>query len=286
MGETEDIMAWIHNILDSQQWYGFFAYNDQPPGYDRAPSANGSGHCKGIVAWNRNWLGWLIHSVPRWPEGRYVSLSRANYSFPPIENSQLVYAQSFAWVVMPVSARSNIINQLVEMQAFVFYSSPDTIWPYQVGTEIGARANDGRSVPRMLSLGSQVTHIAKNGAWDSCIYHDFLGTSLGKGAPMVWRVQTWSAEENLRGLQFYYVLDVRQLQFPGNPNPIKSRSAHSKWAISHDSRHGLVFIGDLNRALSQNKRGGGGMLIQSRLLWEFFNSLCISYFQNGIAYEQ
>ncbi len=281
-------MDWVHHVLDGQQWEGFFAYNDQPPGHQRAPSSRGAGHCKGIVAWNRHYLGWLVHSVPRWPEGRYVSLSRQNYSFPSIEPSQLIFAQSFAWVVMPVSSRSSIINQLLEMQAYVFFSSPNSIWPRQVGEEVGARDSDGYSVPRTLTLGggSEVYHIAKNGAWDACIYHDFLGTGLGKGTPMPWRVQTWSKQSDLNGLQFYYVMDVRRLQFPDHPTSILNGSAHSKWAISHDPHHALVFIGDLNRALSQNKRGGGGILIKSRVLWNFMDSLCVSYFQSGISYEQ
>jgi hypothetical protein len=291
--ETEDIMIWVNTILDSQQWDGFFVYNDQPPGCGRGPdafgpdpSSKGSGHCKGIVVWNRSYLGWLVHSVPRWPEGSYVSLGGANRKFPKIEHSQLVLAQSFAWVVLPFHLRTQVLQQLEEIQAFVFYSSPNTIWPYQVGMEIGARADNGRSVPRMISLGSGIAHIAKNGSWNACIYHDYMGmTGLGKGRPITWRVQTWTKEADLRGLEFYHVADVRSLKFPDDTK-YKNMSAHSKWAISHDPQDGLVFIGDLNRATSQNKRGGGGILIASRTLWEFLDSLCVSYFHNGVSYEE
>ena len=289
INEIGNIMDWVHNILDSQQWDGFFAYNDQPPGCGRGagdPSSKGAGHCKGIVAWNGRYLGWLVHSVPRWPEGRSVSLRRQNFSFPPIEHSQLILAQSFVWVILPFSSYDKVLGQLIEMQAYVFYKSPNSIWPYPDGQEIGQTNFGGASTPRKLSFCSTVSHVAKNGSWDNCIYHEFLGKSgLGSGERLHWKVQTFTKESDLSGLQFIYVADVRKLIFPDNRTCLNG-SAHSKWAISSNPDYALVFIGDLNRATSQNKRGGGGIIIQSRVLWGFMNSLCETFYQNGISYEQ
>ncbi|RWS00041.1 plancitoxin-1-like protein, partial [Leptotrombidium deliense] len=40
------------------------------------------------------------------------------------------------------------------------------------------------------------------------------------------------------------------------------REDHSKWSISEDSKKPFVCIADLNRMLSQNKRGGGAVCIR------------------------
>ncbi|RWS18701.1 Deoxyribonuclease-2-like protein [Leptotrombidium deliense] len=46
---------------------------------------------------------------------------------------------------------------------------------------------------------------------------------------------------------------------------------HSKWLISEDSEKAFICIVDLNRMLSQNKRGGGAVCIRDASIWKLFH---------------
>ena len=63
-----NINIWINNILNhtKQKWTSVIAYNDAPPSNFTTPSIY-YGHCKGILVWNADKIGWLIHSVPKFP---------------------------------------------------------------------------------------------------------------------------------------------------------------------------------------------------------------------------
>ena len=42
---------------------------------------------------------------------------------------------------------------------------------------------------------------------------------------------------------------------------------HAKWGISIDAEPGYVVVADINRQVSQERRGGGGLAFRSRELW-------------------
>lgn len=69
-------------------------------------------HAKGVVLWSSHAVGWLVHSVPRWPQppaaGRLV--------LPPIEAPQTKLSQSFLFVVLPREQLSAVFGALRHMQ--------------------------------------------------------------------------------------------------------------------------------------------------------------------------
>ena len=58
-----------------EAWSGWALYSDEPPAPGsaatasviRGPDPGRTGACKGVVLWNKTTMGWLVHSVPRWP---------------------------------------------------------------------------------------------------------------------------------------------------------------------------------------------------------------------------
>lgn len=77
-----------------QGWRGWVCYNDAPPSF--RPGSR-FGHCKGILAWRTDRLGWLVHSVPEWPE---VLSDRGVTALP---KSAVKNGQSFVWLSLPRS---------------------------------------------------------------------------------------------------------------------------------------------------------------------------------------
>jgi hypothetical protein len=77
-----------------QGWAGWVCYNDDPPAGSAGRGGMTFGHCKGILAWSRDRLGWLVHSVPCWP----AAFNDAAVS--PLVSSGLRCGQSFLWLTM------------------------------------------------------------------------------------------------------------------------------------------------------------------------------------------
>ena len=75
-------------------WTGWVCYNDDPPAGSAGRGGMAFGHCKGILAWSRDRLGWLVHSVPCWP----AAFSDAAVS--PLVSSGIRCGQSFLWLTM------------------------------------------------------------------------------------------------------------------------------------------------------------------------------------------
>ena len=112
----------LHTILDT--WYNtiyddWVMYNDETPTHTSSTGA----HAKGIVAWNRTTVTWLIHSVPRFP---------ITFQHKTIASSELEYGQSFLFVKMPISHLENILTQVFVMHPTVYNS---TI-PYYMYTDL------------------------------------------------------------------------------------------------------------------------------------------------------
>ena len=69
---------------------------------------------------------------------------------------------------------------------------------------------------------------------------------------------------------------MKNIQWPDGIEYSMSND-HSKYAVSMDSEHPWVFIGDINRMESQYRRGGGGILIKNIELWKRMNEILLSY---------
>jgi deoxyribonuclease-2 len=242
----ESIQDWVQELYNSN-WEGWAAYNDETS----ITTLKSKGHCKGIVSWNLNKIGWLIHSVPNFPtELTHTSIS-------PILPSELMYGQSFVYIEMKYSndRLENIFKQINWMDANIYLHNnlplPNS---YVSKLEI-----------KKINISSTITHHSKPARYTVDIYGEYL-CSLDSSK---WYVETWR-----RGCPIHKVTtnlyDVNKLCW--NSLQYKESQDHSKWAVSKK----YVWIGDLNRMESQKKRGGGGVLIRDHNLVKAFRSLIVS----------
>jgi Deoxyribonuclease II len=247
-------------INTTYAWKGWLFYNDEPP---VGHTASGGGHCKGIVVYDDTYVGWLIHSVPKWPKV-IEDPSSSSLVLSEIDHDECIYGQSFLWLVLPKACMGDILTQLKLMQAHVYHAPKDVFVPRK-------RAPAAAYMTRQVTLNQNLLHIGKHSKWGKDIFEDLVVPTIGGGK---CTTETWS----------------RPGQAPSaNVDRIKSicwscdhmvkyndEQDHSKWAISCDPENPWVFIGDINAMSSQFYRGGGGMLIKHPELWRAMHSLIIS----------
>lgn len=277
------ITNWLEDVFTHtrQSWEGYMYYNDQlPDGTQESEFLNGvvnDGHCKGVVVWNADRMGWLIHSIPKYP--RVIKDINDLWSVP---ESGMIYGQSAVYVEIPRNRDTldDICIQLSTMRAQIYdhvglsplaLDSMRRIYACKTVTTNNWTIDSTR---RMA-----ITHIAKPGVLPYDIYEiDIAKSRAGAKAGKIPIVcETW---QNGAGGKTANVAGVNNLRAVGSN--WESSTDHSKWAISMPYCHKgwfrtymkndwRVFIGDLNRMDSQKTRGGGGIIIDGdRRLWEWF----------------
>ena len=139
------IDAWIAGAFAAHRWTGWYCYNDEPP--NAASGSRGAaarwGGCKGVVLWTDSNVGWLVHTVPRWPARTPLE------TLPAFDRLHV-----FAWWTGEISRLPKIESQVDLMAARVY---------------VGARSSI-HSIPadptlQRVILDSSTDHIAKNRLW-------------------------------------------------------------------------------------------------------------------------
>jgi len=143
---------WVSEVISSHNWTGWYMYSDDPP---TSPRFAPEGHCKGIVLWNDDVVGWMIHSVPRWP-------SRMPLETLPEDTRDECHTLSFWWG--SIEALYKIEKQVDLMGASVY-----------AGKRFCVYNSSSLAVLQRVKLDSMTDHVAKNPFWDRDLYQ-----SLGK----------------------------------------------------------------------------------------------------------
>jgi deoxyribonuclease-2 len=252
------------------------AYNDQVPAspVGLVDGAMDCGHTKGVVVWDdaSDVMGWLIHSVPRWP----ASPTRPE----PIPHAEREFGQSLAWVRWRRGALPVVMGQLALNQAHVYADRSAGAW---VPMPHGSPPVDAST--RVVQLGPGVAHVAKHGRWGKDLFEDALASGLDgccAGGPCT--AETW-----MRPLcaPTPRVRNVVHLRWPGGVvGDYGETQDHSKWAVSDapDASDASdapdepwVFVGDINRMPSQHHRGGGGLVVRGDArLWRAFTDIILA----------
>jgi len=227
----------LHTILDT--WYNtiyddWVMYNDETPTYTVSSGA----HAKGIVAWNRTKVSWLIHSVPKFPT---VFHSRT------IPEPQLEYGQSFLFVTMPIHHLPKILTQVFIMHPTV-YSSTISYESYESLYK--------SILTRTYSITPTMTHVAKSPCYHADIYEDLILPQFGG----CLYTETWVRGHACEDTEQCKM--IHTIQWKNGVKYTYMRD-HSKYGYSDK---GWMVVGDMNRMTTQHVRGGGGMVIRDNTL--------------------
>ncbi len=263
-----DINSWVQSTVGSRSWTSHVLANDEPPGLKPDSSC---AHSKTALFWNADEVGWLIHSVPKWPadfmDGAVIG------DIPPAEQK---FGQSFVWLVMPTRWLAEVLQQLQIEKVHVYASSEGAhvgdAYAFPEGLEalLQPAAHHHHTDPTLheLHLSDTVVHVAKNSQWKKDLFDDYCTPTWG--GPCI--VETWLRPKEAPTSSS---CNVVRLRWPDGSG-YHETSDHSKWAVSATRcRQRWVWVGGVNRMHSQWHRGGGGVIIRDSALWSAFDGLVV-----------
>ena len=244
--QAVNINQWLCQIYAGSSWTGWFCYNDELPTSDHTTK----GHCKGILTWNATHIGWLIHSVPRFPH-TFTGSTISN-----IDASELIYGQSFLYV-----EQARTFVQLEDVIRQILWMKPNRFHTKDVPVVVPYNSILPLEIKR-LQWSPTMTHLAKSPNHDT----DFIGTELCK-LESPWYEESWK-----RGLEYAPAANVISVEnLSVLDTSFTSSQDHSKWATTGKK----LWMGDLNHMKSQEKRGGGGMVMTNAALATGFLGLIV-----------
>uniref|UniRef100_A0A3P8UBH9 Deoxyribonuclease-2-alpha n=1 Tax=Amphiprion percula TaxID=161767 RepID=A0A3P8UBH9_AMPPE len=265
----------------------YILYNDQKPSQDFGDrwvdnSGSGGGHTKGVVLLDKNQGFWLVHSTPRFPPVQ----QEGQYYYP---DSGMNNGQNFICVTYPLDRFQTIGEQLQINQPNVY----DCDVPESLASLVPALAAvckkkhlsgqisphvkpvSNRSVTLTSKEGTNFISFAKGASFDNDLYHSWVAPALQSDL----LVQFWIRSRGIlpsNCSQGWKVLDITLIH-PGPTFTFKASQDHSKWAVSpkaavQGSGGGWVCVGDINRNEAEEKRGGGTVCLQDRVVWKAYRT--------------
>lgn len=242
---------------------GWILYNDEMPADAKRKDNSGLGHTKGVIAFDTasKTAFWLLHSWPKYADPLATTMPTPEYG------------QTYLCISLDLATASQIANQMANHQEPQVYvprlpASLDKSDPLYVLTQtLNPNAPGDADVIDCKSRGGLAFKvIAKNRKWNKDFWNDLVGPTLG--ADM--RDETWIRGKippilDSDGIHKTFDVSFVDLRPLGVPWAWPETHDHAKWGITTDSD--WVCVGDINRMISQEKRGGGTIAFQEPTLW-------------------
>jgi deoxyribonuclease II len=263
----------IFNFSGRNSGNGYILYNDEKP--NSKSNKSGCGHCKGILAFNkRNDSGiFILHSTPRFPIEK-------NYDLP---EDELIYGQTYLCITLPDYNTANHIAEVLRTQ-----QEPQVYASY-LGVEIEENEslykltqNDNTPEPsapafiKIISKGKKLFQLAgKNRRWNKDFWIDLIGPHLGVDLNVEsWRRGRSPGDFDSDGKdQTHNVMNIRFESLGLEGYRFAYTKDHSKWGVSTNPSKPWVCIADINRMVSQERRGGGALFFKEKELWSNLKSI-------------
>ncbi|KAL4715674.1 hypothetical protein ACJJTC_006253 [Scirpophaga incertulas] len=246
-----------------------------------------SGHTKGVLLGDKFSSLWLVHSVPRFPPVPDTqSFNTTTYDYP---TTGLKYGQTFLCMSIQTSTVNQIATQLKYNEPLIsYYHIPqdienelpnlvDVVHNKTVDTSPWYHIESFETL-----VGRKFLSFAKSAMFNDDLYSGLVAEVLQSDL----LVESWSNgpgtldSECTRNFQ---VRNIERLKFPMAKMSFTSHSDHSKWTVAvahkmHNSQDTKVAdywvcVGDINRALPQESRGGGTVCTSGPILWGNFAHL-------------
>ncbi|GGB93606.1 putative deoxyribonuclease-2 [Marinobacterium zhoushanense] len=275
-GLNQDNQALGHTlsaIFNTPESAGYISYNDEH--VVKASNSSEKGHCKGILAFDKasDSALFLLHSTPRFPA--------SNESTLPADEE--IYGQTFICITLPDYQTANAIaEQMLSQQNPQILAESSRIPRSLQADEPLSRLFHGSGVdessePSTLKFNSRggqaFTLIAKSRLWGKDFWLDLISPELNCDLIVeTWRRGAVTPEQD--GLSKEFDEDTLNLNFKIDPSLSYEwhyTKDHAKWAVAlKNSTNALpwVCVADLNRMVSQEKRGGASLCFQQPRLWQ------------------
>jgi deoxyribonuclease-2 len=266
---------------------GWILYNDEKPADAGGGKDNGElGHTKGVIAFdtsNGSAL-WLLHS---WPK----------YADPGAEAMPTpMYGQTFLCLSINLDTANKLAGQMATYQQPQVYlphlpASLEKSSPlYTLSLPLSQTVPGGTSAIDCLTGGGlKFRVIAKNREWGKDFWNDLVGPTLGDDMD----VETWIRGPiapilDSDGVHKTFDIKFIDMRPIGGSWAWPESKDHAKWGITKnaDSKSPWICVGDMNRMISQEKRGGGTIAFQDSTLWAALKKTDNLVLPKGVSKDQ
>ncbi len=254
----------LNSVFDNPRaTVGWVLYNDEKPDVAAGSDDANLGHTKGVIAFDTasKTAFWLLHSWPKYAAPGLVGMPTP------------MFGQTFLCVSLTLQT-ANAIAKLMPT-----HQEPQVYLPRAGGLAPNdpllalTRAAPVNAPPPLADVidctskgGLPFKVLAKNREWNQDFWNGFVGPELKADMD----VETW-----IRGPippvadtdGIHKTFDIKYV----NLGPLGIHFAwpethdHAKWGITKSEP--WICVGDINRMISQRKRGGGTIAFQDRTLW-------------------
>ena len=242
---------------------GWILYNDEMPASAKRPDSGSFGHTKGVLAFDTasRTAFWLLHSWPKY----------ADPGAPAMPTP--IYGQTFLCLTLSLDAANQIAAQMANHQEPQVYlprvpAGLDSASPLaRLAQPLNPNAPGDSDVLALTTAGGLPFEvIAKNRKWGRDFWNDLVGPALGADMD----VETWirgKIPPTLDSDGIHKTFDVKYIDLSrlGAPWAWPETHDHAKWGITTESN--WICVGDINRMVSQENRGGGTIAFQDATLW-------------------
>jgi deoxyribonuclease-2 len=242
---------------------GWILYNDEMPADAKKKDDGRFGHTKGVIAFDTasKTALWLLHSWPKFADPHASEMPTP------------IYGQTFLCLSLDLATAGTIAKQMANHQEPQVYLPrvPATLGKsdplYLLTQALNPNPPGDANVIDCQSRGGLAFKvIAKNRQWGKDFWNDLVGPTLKADMD----VETWirgKIPPTLDSDGIHKTFDVKYIDLSplGVPWTWPETHDHAKWGITVDSD--WVCVGDINRMVSQEKRGGGTIALQDAKLW-------------------
>ena len=245
---------------------GWICYNDEIPGISSDKNDLAKGHTKGVLAFDleSDTAVWLLHSWPKFPDMRTEKTGSA------------LYGQTYLCIQLKdVDTARHIAEQMFHRQEPQTYQCriPQRIAKkndifFRLSKDVNVNETDPPCDINFQSrAGESFRLLAKNRHWNKDFWIDLVGPALKANIDVeTWRRKAIPSTEDSNQRNTTTDILYIDLQKLGAPYEWHYTKDHAKWGISE--KENWVCVADINRQVSQEKRGGGAICFKNQLLWE------------------
>jgi deoxyribonuclease-2 len=263
----------LSGIFNAQESTGYLVYNDEHA--DKQNNSSEKGHSKGILAFDKTSDSalFLLHSTPRFP-------AKGETTLP---DDEAIYAQTFICVTLPDYHTANLIAHQMLNQQNPQILTESSHMPLDLQDEeplsllyhgTGVSESAEPSALRFNSRGGkEFLLLAKSRRWGKDFWLDLVSPTLKCDLVVEsWRRGAVTPSQDDRSNEFDE--DLMTFAFEVTPSLTYEwpyTKDHAKWGVALKNETNdlpWVCIADINRMVSQEKRGGASLCFQESRLWE------------------